>query len=298
MPAPRWFAHANVNAIDLDASERFYRECFDLDVQGRTAPPEPQDGAGFGLAGVPVQWRGVFLVDHRGPRSPIVDLLQWLLPPTDGRPYERADNAGLVALRFSASYLDDVERRLRKRGSPVEAWSLRHPDGRHDELLVTADPSGTRVEVFGAEGPTTYAGLRINCSDLQRSVAFYRAALHLDADPVDVAEVVTPAGTSEWTTQLLYLPGQRDRFSLQLTSWASGVTGAPYAAGHHAGIYRTALVVDDMDASYQELRELVPDADPPVTVALGEGLADVEAVFFPDPDGAILEFVTRVTPGR
>jgi hypothetical protein len=33
-------------------------------------------------------------------------------------------------------------------------------------------------------------------------------------------------------------------------------------------------------------------------VALGEGLADVEAVFFPDPDGAILEFVTRVTPGR
>jgi hypothetical protein len=33
---------------------------------------------------------------------------------------------------------------------------------------------------------------------------------------------------------------------------------------------------------------------PPVVVALGEGLADVWAIFFPDPDGAVLELVGRV----
>jgi catechol 2,3-dioxygenase-like lactoylglutathione lyase family enzyme len=291
MPAPRWFAHANVNAVDLEASERYYCDCFDLIVQGRTAPPEVQDGAGFGLPGVPVRWRGVFLADDRSPRGPVVDLLQWLEPPTQGGAYERADNAGLVAVRFSASYLDGVEHRLRDRGAPAEEWQLRAPDGRHDELLVSADPSGTRVEVVGREGPSRFIGLRVNCTDLERSVAFYQAALHLDAEPAQTVEVVTPDSVQAWTSQMLYLPGQRRQFSLELTQWASGVTGPPYVDGTHAGIYRTALVVADMDASYQELVQVVPDADPPVTVALGEGLADVEAVFFPDPDGAVLEFV-------
>src|SRR5262249_19124992 len=98
MAAPRWFAHANVNARDLEASERFYVSCFDLTPRGRTAPEAAQDGAGFGLAGVPVRWRGVFLADHRGNRSPVVDLLQWLEPPTEGDAYERPEQLGLVAL--------------------------------------------------------------------------------------------------------------------------------------------------------------------------------------------------------
>jgi catechol 2,3-dioxygenase-like lactoylglutathione lyase family enzyme len=276
MAPPRWFAHANVNAVDLAASERFYTSCFDLRPQGRTAPETTQDGAGFGLAGVPVQWRGVFLADHRGARGPVVDLLQWLEPPTEGVAYERPDHLGLVALRFGAPDVDAVAARLVDAGAPVS-----HEDG----LLVTVDPSGTRIEVFENSGPITYAGLRVNCTDLAVSAAFYRAALHLDADE--------PETTDRWTTQRLYLPGQRDRFSVHLTQWHSGPTGAPYAAGHHAGIYRTALFADDADASYADVRRVVPDVAPPVVVALGEGLADVWAIFFPDPDGAVLELVGR-----
>ncbi len=274
MPAPRWFAHANVNALDLEASERFYTSCFDLTPRGRTAPETTQDGAGFGLAGVPVRWRGVFLADHRGNRSPVVDLLQWIEPPTEGVAYERPDHLGLVALRFGVPDPGAVAARLADAGAPVSA---------EDGSLVTADPSGTRIEVFERDGPVTYAGLRVNCSDLATSANFYRAALHLDAD--------APAATDRWTEQRLYLPGQREHFSVWLTQWRSGPVGTPYAAGHHAGIYRTALFADDADASYADVRRVVPDVAPPVVVALGEGLADVWAIFFPDPDGAILELV-------
>ncbi|HKA04439.1 MAG TPA: VOC family protein [Acidimicrobiales bacterium] len=274
MAAPRWFAHANVNARDLEASERFYVSCFDLTPRGRTAPEAAQDGAGFGLAGVPVRWRGVFLADHRGNRSPVVDLLQWLEPPTEGVAYERPDHLGLVALRFGAADPGAVAARLTSAGAPVT-----HEDG----MVVTADPSGTRIEVFGRDGPITYAGLRVNCTDLGTSAVFYRAALHLDGDE--------PEETERWTAQRMYLPGQREQFSVWLTQWRSGPVGTPYAAGHHAGIYRTALFADDAEASYVDVRQVVPRVAPPVVVALGEGLADVWAIFFPDPDGAVLELV-------
>jgi catechol 2,3-dioxygenase-like lactoylglutathione lyase family enzyme len=274
---PRWFAHANVNAVDLADSERFYTTNFELEPQGRTAPATTQDGAGFGLPGVPVRWRGVFLADHRGPRGPVVDLLQWLEPPTEGVAYDRPDHLGLVALRFRVPDLDATAARLAAAGAPAH---------REDGSVATADPSGTRVEVFAGEGPITYAGIRVNCSDLDRSAAFYRAALHLEADE--------PESTARWTAQRLYLPGQRDQFSVWLTQWRSGPVGTPYAAGHHAGIYRTALFADDAEASYEDVRRVVPDVAPPVVVALGEGLADVWAIFFPDPDGAVLELVGRV----
>ena len=277
MPGPRWFAHANVNAVDLADSEHFYVSHFDVEPQGRTAPAAPQDGAGFGLAGVPVRWRGVFLADHRGPRGPVVDLLQWLEPPTEGVAYQRPDHLGLIALRFGVPDPDAMAARLAAAGAPV---------ARERDLLVTADPTGTRVEIFPADGPVTYAGLRVNCSDLERSVAFYRAALHLEVDE--------PESTERWTSQRLYLPGQRDSFSVHLTQWQSGPVGTPYGAGNHAGIYRTALFADDAQASYEDLRRVVPDVPEPVVVALGEGLADVWAIFFPDPDGAILELVGRV----
>jgi catechol 2,3-dioxygenase-like lactoylglutathione lyase family enzyme len=277
MARARFFAHANVNALDLAASERFYTECFGLRPQGRTAPATTQDGSGFGMAGVPVQWRGVFLADHRDGRGPVVDLLEWIVPPTEGVAYERADHLGLVALRFRAPDLDAISDRLRAEGAAVE---------QRGGVVVTADPSGTQIEVAVGDGPVTFAGLRVNCTDLARSAAFYQAALGLDTDEVVAAD--------DRVTQELFLPGQRERFSVVLTQWRAGAVGTPYKEGNHAGIYRTALYVDDIDAIYDDLVRVAPDADPPVTVTLGEGLPDVQALFFPDPDGAILEFVSRV----
>jgi len=72
--------------------------------------------------------------------------------------------------------------------------------------------------------------------------------------------------------------------------------GTPYRTGNHAGIYRLAAAVDDMKVSYEELVEAVPTAPPPVDVDLGDDLVVMPAVFFSDPDGAVVELLQRGLP--
>src|SRR4051794_37510107 len=173
----RWFAHANVNTADVVRGERFYTEVLGLQPAARTAPAAPQDGTGFAMAGVMVQWAGVLLGDHRGGRGPLVDLLQWKLPPTEGTAAGELTHLGLSALRFGVT---DVQRAVASSAGPVERRSHRDPAGDHD-VTVVRDPDGTRIEVVEAGTGPVYRGVRVNCSDLDRSVAFYRAAFGLDA---------------------------------------------------------------------------------------------------------------------
>src|SRR3954468_3265998 len=171
----RWFAHANINTVDVVAGERFYSEALGLTPQARTAPAEPQDGSGFAMPGVPVQWTGVLLGDHRGGRGPLVDLLQWKLPPTEGTAAGDLTHLGLSALRFAVT---DVERAVASSVGGVERLVHREPSGDSD-VMVIRDPDGTRIEVVAATVGPTYRGVRINCTDLDRSVDFYRAAFGL-----------------------------------------------------------------------------------------------------------------------
>jgi catechol 2,3-dioxygenase-like lactoylglutathione lyase family enzyme len=290
VPVPRWFAHANVNALDLAESERFYTTCFDLSAQWRTAPAEPQDGAGFGMPGQGVRWEGALLADHRGVRGPVVDLLEWKEPPTAGRANGGASDLGLNAFLFAVADLDDVERRLVGVGARVVRVTEDDPAS-GGEVVITEDPSGTRVEVRAGAGAGTYQGVRINCTSLARSTEFYRESLAVEGD--DVRSVSRSDG-GRFDVRRMYLPGQRDRFFVELTQWREPVpSGRPTPVGNHAGIYRMALSVHDIDATWETLLAVVPDAPPPVTVALGPGLPDVRASFFPDPDGAILEYLER-----
>jgi catechol 2,3-dioxygenase-like lactoylglutathione lyase family enzyme len=285
---PRFFAHANVNTPDLESAEAFYETHLGLTPRWRTAPSRPQDGAGFGMPGTAVQWRGVLLADHRGDYGPVLDLLQWLLPPTEGRPYPERQHVGLAALLFSVPDLAAAEDGLAAAGRPVDRV---HYGGQ--SVVLTSDPHGTCLEVVEAHQPPTYRGVRINCTDLERSVEFYRAVLQLEADePRTIVE-----DGERFRSRRLYLPRQRETFSLELTQWEQpAVTGTPYAAGNHAGIYRLAAAVDDMAASYADLKRAVPTAPPPVDVDLGDDLVVMPAVFFPDPDGTVVELLQRGLP--
>ena len=70
-------------------------------------------------------------------------------------------------------------------------------------------------------------------------------------------------------------------------------TGTPYAVGNHAGVYRVALTVDDIDVANSDLRRALPDAPAPVTVDLGETLGPMRALFFTDPDGSVVELLEQ-----
>jgi len=293
---PKWFAHANVNCSDLDASERFYVETLDLDARWRTKPSQVQDGAGFGMPGVPVQWEGAILTDRRGLRGPAVDLLRWIAPATSGDPYAILSHLGFRALQFTVDDLDGVAVRLAVAGLLVNRRTYRDDHDRARAVVTTRDPGGTAIELIGGAAATTYTGVRVNCSDLDASVDWYRNALGLAAAPNRVVEVLDDrrAVVGRFRAADVFVPHHPRSFRLELTEWIDPPpTGAPYAVGNHAGVYRVALTVDDIDVAYSDLRHALPDALEPVTVDLGETLGPMRALFFTDPDGCVVELLEQ-----
>jgi catechol 2,3-dioxygenase-like lactoylglutathione lyase family enzyme len=291
----RWFAHANVNTSDVGRGERFYTEVLGLHPAARTAPAEPQDGTGFAMGGVMVQWAGVLLSDHRGGRGPLVDLLQWKLPPTEGAPAAELTHLGLSALRFGVADVESVvaaARRVNGANTAVDRFHHQDPAGDRD-VVVIRDADGTRIEVVQGDPAPEYRGVRINCSDLARSIPFYEDAFGLEvAAPRDVVVTETGGGAGRFRAATASIPGQPDGFTIELTEWrAPASVGTPPGAGNHAGIYRVAIVVDDIEASHQRVLGVLPSAVAPVDVVVFDDGPLVRASFYPDPDGAIVELI-------
>lgn len=251
------------------------------------------------MAGVPVRWEGAILTDRRGLRGPAVDLLQWTSPATAGVPYPVAHHLGFRALLFGASDQEATAARLAEIGAPVERRWNRDERGVPSRVLVTRDPGGTTLEIRAGAPATTYLGVRVNCSDLDRSVEWYAGTLGLDRSERRSVEVLgeppdDDQASGRYDVVEMFVPHRHRSFRLELTEWRAPVpVGVPYAIASHAGIYRVALTVEDLEVSYADLRQSVPEAPKPVTVDLGETLGPMQAMFFPDPDGNVVELLEQ-----
>jgi catechol 2,3-dioxygenase-like lactoylglutathione lyase family enzyme len=138
--------HVNMNCTDLSRSMAFYRDHLGLRTISRTSPTEPQDGAAFGLAAA--QWDAWMMGGPDGFRAPVIDLLQWIVPPPVPRPDQ--STAGFRSLHIGS------------------------PEGPEREIT---DPDGTPVEVKTA--PVGLIGVTIGCADLGRSRRFYEEIVDL-----------------------------------------------------------------------------------------------------------------------
>jgi hypothetical protein len=69
--------------------------------------------------------------------------------------------------------------------------------------------------------------------------------------------------------------------------------GRPYDSANHLGLYRMAFLVEDMQASYDEIRRQGVECPPPVYLDMGPEIPidGLWALFFPDPDGTCLELI-------
>lgn len=139
--------HVNVNCTDLARSLRFYRDDLGLEPVTRTAPTSPQDGAAFGLE--TAQWDAYIMGGPARFARPVIDLLQWIVPPpAPGRPLGDLAASGFRAIRV---------------GAPEG------PHGRH------RDPDGTAVDVV--PGDPGLSGVVVACTDFERSRRFYEDVL-------------------------------------------------------------------------------------------------------------------------
>jgi catechol 2,3-dioxygenase-like lactoylglutathione lyase family enzyme len=141
------------------------------------------------------------------------------------------------------------------------------------------DPDGVLVELVSGS-PTGLAFVRVACADVERSRAFYAALGFRAGGHADAGTVLDAPGGGP--VQLVLGPA-RD-------------TARTAHPANTIGIWRTALLVPDLDAAIAELRAAgVPFLSDAQSMAMGPGLPELRFVCCRGPDHEVLELIESPT---
>lgn len=286
--SPLGIAHTNLNCSDLGRSLSAYCDGLGLKALSHTNPP-PQDGRGFGL-GEKVQWDAYILHDQRGLQATALDLLEWKIPKPAVGPPRVANQLGLARLVFGVA---DV-------ATPPAGFHTELPVGEEAGVFRwVEDPDGVCVELRQAPGETRLQSLQINCSDLERSAAWYRDQLGLERRERRQIEAADARpygleGRVSLEVETLGLPDNADALEIQLVQWQRpGPCPSPLTRANEVGLFRLAFLVEDAQRGDARLRERGIETSGAVWLDMGPEIPveGVYANFFPDPDGSCLELI-------
>jgi len=166
------------------------------------------------------------------------------------------------------------------------------------------DPDGVFVEIVRDElaAKPEARHIRATCSDLERSCRWYqRIGFRLVRPPREERRPTSRHGaTNDGTVRTAALV-LGDDYVLELDQWIEPASvGRPYARGNHRGLYRTALAVEDVRASYQLLADTGDcEIEPPGYIPLpGTPIPGLWISFLKDPDGIVVELIERPRSAR
>jgi len=290
--------HVNVNCSDLERSLRFYRDRLGLTAATHTRPESPQDGTAFRLD--QGQWDAWILHDDRGFGAGLaVDLLEWLVPAPTGTT-NRAADLGFNRIGFYVSDVDALYAQLAADG--VEG----HGGPPHETVVdgnapirtvVVDDPDGMLVELVQV-GIDRVGFVAVGVSDLARSTAFYADVLGFrpmfDRGPLrQPGDQLGLDGEIELAAAYLDDPRGTGAFMLELVQLiAPAPVRPPSGTANQLGMFRLALLTDDIDRDHADLVERgVICWTPPATLEMGPGIPPLRALMFEDPDGSVLELI-------
>jgi catechol 2,3-dioxygenase-like lactoylglutathione lyase family enzyme len=292
--------HVNVNCSDLERSRRFYADGLGLSAGVRTAADHAQSGAAFGLDRA--RWDAWILLGPSGFDGSAVDLLEWQEPVPTGTAPAGLTTCGFQRLGLTVPDFDEALARVGELGGATWSEPLTHsiPGGGEVRIVMANDPDGVALEIVEGNGPRV-GFVAVTCADLDRSIAFYRSVgfrdvarfpstnddgTHLRIDgPVVMEEVMMRAPTkSEMNVLLVDFTTPPPAFG----------TARPANA---IGMWRTALLVTDLDAACDELGRLgIPTLSPPAAMEMGPGLPELRFVCCTGPDGEVLELIEQPAP--
>jgi catechol 2,3-dioxygenase-like lactoylglutathione lyase family enzyme len=288
--------HVNVNCTELERSRRFYIDAFGLTASVRTAPDVVQPGTAFGLERA--RWDAWVLLGTSGYDGGAVDLLEWQEPrPTGAVPASFA-TTGFQRIGISVPDLDATVARVRRAGGA--GWSDVHAHeiaGRTVRLVMANDPDGVAIELIEGDGPRV-SFVACGCTDLERSVAFYTGLGFREfarfPTRTDDAAHLRIGGPAEFDEVMLAAPGGGE-VSLILVEFAQpSVERAPARPANAVGMWRLALLVDDLDdairAPVATGATLLSD---PVEMAMGDGLPVLRFVCFRGLDDEVIELIEQ-----
>ncbi|MCZ6718057.1 MAG: VOC family protein [Gammaproteobacteria bacterium] len=139
--------HVNICVRDMERSIRFYQQIGFNKVNDFTAE-DPRIGDGLGVKANKI--RGVFMRIGDDPNAPVLDLVQFLDPPTQGQPYSSLNNVGICRIAFAVKDIEKTYADLQKMDVEFVA-PLTTIDGLVDgktSFVCFKDPDGTILELI------------------------------------------------------------------------------------------------------------------------------------------------------
>jgi catechol 2,3-dioxygenase-like lactoylglutathione lyase family enzyme len=285
----RRFLHCNYNCRDVDRLERFYVEVFGLRAVMRSVN-DGSDASPFGFYGNTAA-KTSFVYDHRGGRKTTsIELVQWNEPQTIGSVYPDPWNRGIQSAAYTAADLDATASLAQSLGATVVSQS--------SDWLLLLDPEGVPLEVIRADGPSEARYLRVVCSDLERTTAWWKQLGFTEANLHSVpGNQFWPGDDVHQITAERGLVATDDpTFGILLTTWSGPLPiGPTYGIPYHQGLYRIALAVDNIQQCFVSLDQAGIARQSPYTFQLpGTKLTDgLTMMFIREPDGVLIELVDR-----
>jgi catechol 2,3-dioxygenase-like lactoylglutathione lyase family enzyme len=296
----RRFLHICYCCEDTDAVVNFYVNVLDMKEVMRN-PLHPSDGSLLGIDGEIVSG-AAFVYDKRGPRtSASLEVQEWVSPKMIGAPITDASRVGMQAVGFGVPDIEAMINRMVAAGSQLVSRSS-SPWVKNWATLT--DPFGTQVDLMQDEtipvGESRLRHLRITVTNIDDSLSWYRGMGFLDVaehvlDNGDFVGLKSADGSAAvGRVRRMKLPDEAAE--IVLTDWSNPKSHGQHPAdANHAGLFRTAVGVDDTVASYERfLAEGWKFEREPRQVELeGTAVPDMWICFLNDPDGVPFEFVQR-----
>jgi catechol 2,3-dioxygenase-like lactoylglutathione lyase family enzyme len=139
--------HVNICVRDMERSVRFYQGLGFNKVNDATFD-DPHVGDALDLK---VQkMRAVFMRLGDDPDSPVLDLVQFIDPPTQGQPYPTLNNTGICRIAFTVDDIDKTyeELRAKKIEFLTALKKINGPNGATIGMVCFKDPDGAVLQLY------------------------------------------------------------------------------------------------------------------------------------------------------
>lgn len=139
--------HVNVCVRDMERSIRFYQSLGFTKVDDFTLD-DPSVGDALGIKAKKL--RGVFMRLGNDENAPVLDLVQFIDPPTQGQPYPTLNNVGICRIAFTVDDIDKTYEQLKalKVDFVAPLKKIKGPKDNQIGVVCFKDPDGTILELI------------------------------------------------------------------------------------------------------------------------------------------------------
>ncbi len=139
--------HVNICVRNMERSIRFYQGLGFTKVNDFTME-DPTVGDALGVKAKKL--RGVFMRLGDDRNAPVLDLVEFMDPPTQGQPYASLNNVGICRIAFTVDDIDKTYEELKAMRVEFVAplKKLTGPNGAPMGVVCFKDPDGTVLELL------------------------------------------------------------------------------------------------------------------------------------------------------